>query len=80
MKNKCPICKRKKAKGVKYSDYCEKCGLFLGKINKEKVVETINSMVEKWNTNKKFNYYTKWSDGHIRFEYRGIKKIIDFRD
>lgn len=77
MKNKCLICKTKKTKGPKYSDYCRKCGLYLGEINKEKVVETIKKMIERWNSPKKYDFYTKWSDGHIRFEYRGIKKIID---
>ena len=77
MKEKCPICLSRNSKGIKYSDYCKKCGLFLGEIKKDKVIETIDAMVEKWNTPKKFDYYTKWEDGHVRFNYRGVKKLID---
>lgn len=77
MKNKCPICRTSKSRGTVYSDYCVKCGLFMGDINKEKAIENIDAMIEKWNSPKKFNYYTKWNDGHIRFEYRGVKKLID---
>lgn len=77
MERKCPICKSNETKGLTYSDYCRKCGLFLGEIKKEKVIENVNSMIEKWNSPKKFDYYTKWSNGHIRFEYRGVKKLID---
>ena len=77
MKEICPICNSKNSKGTKYSEYCKKCGLFQGEINKDKVIETINSMIEKWNTPKKYDYYTRWEDGHVRFNYRGVKKLID---
>lgn len=77
MERKCPICKSNDIKGRQRSDYCRKCGLFLGEINKEEVIKNVNSMIEKWNSSKKYDYYTKWSDGHIRFEYRGVKKLID---
>ena len=72
MERKCPICKGDKTKGPKYSDYCRKCGLFLGEINKEKVIESVNAMIEKWNSTKRFDYYTKRNDGQVRFEYRGV--------
>ena len=77
MKDKCPICSSKNYKGVKYSEYCKKCGLFLGEVKTDKAVEIINSMVERWNCQKKFDYYTKYPDGHIGFNYRGVKKLID---
>ena len=80
MKRKCPICKADKIIDG-YSEYCKKCGLFLGEIDKEKIIKNIDSMILMWNmwkSPKKFDYYTKMSDGHIRFEYRGVKKIIDY--
>lgn len=77
MKTKCPICKSKKKKGPNYSQYCEKCGLFIGKIDAENITSIIDLMIQRWGYgNKKFNYYKIWQDGHIMFKFRGVRKLI----
>lgn len=74
---KCVICKSRKAKGLEYSDYCVKCGLYLGKIDKEKVIENIDAMLKNCDCPKRFGYYIKWTDYLIKFDYWGVKKIIE---
>ena len=73
---KCSLCNCYNKNVEAYSNYCKKCGLYLGKINKDKVVDTINAMIKRWDSPKSFNWYTKFEDGHVLFRFNVIKKII----
>ena len=74
---KCQICNKRNVIEGWSSHFCQKCGLYLDEPDLNKIVEELDSMIVRWNTRKEFKYYKRYEDGHIAFNFKSVKRIIE---
>lgn len=71
-KNKC-LCGKKT-----HDSHCPRCGLYIGEVNLKYYLTNIDEFIEKLDTKKKFNIYTKYDEDRIVIHYQGMKKLMDY--